>query len=556
MRCIVYIILVATGLAVLAACNPQPEAPKLLAEAERLMENNPDSAMRLIDSLFYPEKSLSREQYMRYLVTRVQARYKNHRDIVEDTLVFDAARYFTRHDNDPRQTALAWFYSGCIYREQKNYEQAMRHYKEAETYAGKANDTDLRGLIQYNMGDLLAEQGLRKEALDSYRNAEHLYRRQPDKRAQCLSAVGRMYTFLQQSDSAFLYFLEGLEIAETAGNRRLQSLLAQNLSIVYRENKQYDEAEVYLRRSYQLNNDSAKRPRYYLNFARLYAGMDRQDSAALYTVKLKQNIDSLDNTAFKASAYSYLADWEKRQANYDAAFSYQTERMKVLTRMMEERGNRSVYETQRKYDYEHMQKQYYRNQSVRLQWIIALLGMLIVGGALFTWYWVRQRNRQAEIQRNMDTLKEMNRDLESAVHRKQLDLRKDLLWRFDVARKAVEINKEINRPGKPDTEYWIGQFNKIIYGEKSIEEQWDAMLQTFNAARPGLSERIREKYPDLTETEFRVCILTYAGFRIKEIALILNQKPNTIQTRRTNIRRKMGIDPGSNIPYYIDQIFG
>ena len=65
MRVIVYSAMIAGGLSVLGACNPQPKAPKLLAEAERLIESNPDSAMRLIDSLFYPEKNLNREHYMR-----------------------------------------------------------------------------------------------------------------------------------------------------------------------------------------------------------------------------------------------------------------------------------------------------------------------------------------------------------------------------------------------------------------------------------------------------------------------------------------------------------
>ncbi|SCD21516.1 hypothetical protein PSM36_2720 [Proteiniphilum saccharofermentans] len=34
--------------------NPQPEASRLLADAGRLIESNPDSAMQQIGSLFYP----------------------------------------------------------------------------------------------------------------------------------------------------------------------------------------------------------------------------------------------------------------------------------------------------------------------------------------------------------------------------------------------------------------------------------------------------------------------------------------------------------------------
>lgn len=85
------------------------------------MESSPDSAMLLIDSLFYPQKSLGREDYMRYLVLRVQGRYKTYRPIDEDTLIFEARDYFSER-GDFHTAALAWFYSGCVFREQGRIE--------------------------------------------------------------------------------------------------------------------------------------------------------------------------------------------------------------------------------------------------------------------------------------------------------------------------------------------------------------------------------------------------------------------------------------------------
>ena len=236
----------------LSSClNPQPEAPALLEQAEALMENRPDSAMRLVDSIFYPEKNLRKPQYMQYLVTRVQARYKNYRPVHEDTLIFTARDYFVAKGKAPRRITLAYFYSGCVHRERKEYDKAMQQYKTAEEYAARTGDADLRGLVRYNMGDLLAEQGLHAEALEQYRTAESLYRQSPvnpeEKQARCLAATGRMFLLLGEQDSAFAAFHKGLELAETSGNSELQSLLAQNLSVGYKESGQYAEAEKYLR---------------------------------------------------------------------------------------------------------------------------------------------------------------------------------------------------------------------------------------------------------------------------------------------------------------------
>ena len=191
-RIIIHIVTITIGAFLPGGCKPQPEAPRLLAEAQRLMENSPDSAMRLIDSLFYPEKSLRHEDYMRYLVLHVQARYKTHRPVAGDTLVFRARDHYSgRLDREPRMAALACFYSGCVYRERGDYEKVMRHYKEAERY--------------------------------------------------------------------------------------------------FRQSSQYDP-------------DKKDPARNYLNFATLYSQMERPDSAAFYTGKLKNSIDSTDNNYIKASA--------------------------------------------------------------------------------------------------------------------------------------------------------------------------------------------------------------------------------------------------------------
>ena len=119
------------ALLVMIACNPQPEADSLLTRAREVIENHPDSAMHLIDSIFYPERSLNRGQYMEFLVTQVKAKHKTYRSVAEDTLIFKAKAYFEKKNKDPDQTARAYFYSGCVYRERQQYDQAMQHYKKA-----------------------------------------------------------------------------------------------------------------------------------------------------------------------------------------------------------------------------------------------------------------------------------------------------------------------------------------------------------------------------------------------------------------------------------------
>lgn len=359
----------------------------MLQKAEQLIDEYPDSALLLIDSIFYPEKSLNNEDYMRYLVRLVQAKKKTDNQISEDTLIFIARDFFTRKDKDPHITALSWYYSGCIFRENRELEDAMDYYKTAFTYAEKTGDVALQGLIIYNIGDLLVEQGLYKDALKKYKESAQLYCRNPEKLITCYGAQGRMFTLIEEYDSAIVYFQRGLDLADSVDNKTLQSVLAQNISIVYRTTKQYDKAMDYLNQSFNLNNDSSRILRYYLNLSRIYSDMGQSDSAYWYSAKLKNQVDNhRGDMKLQASIYQVLASVEKNNGNYDEAFKYQDKYTTAIEKITEERLEQSVYEVQRKYDYEIMRNHYIQRISTLQSWAIIMLIAIVIGGALFSWY--------------------------------------------------------------------------------------------------------------------------------------------------------------------------
>ncbi len=76
-----------------------------------------------------------------------------------------------------------------------------------------------------------------------------------------------------------------------------------------------------------------------------------------------------------------------------------------------------------------------------------------------------------------------------------------------------------------------------------------------NELHNGFFERLREKFPHLDEDEFRICCLTYAKFDSTEISIIMRLSVNTIQMKRSSIRKKLRIPPMGNIPNFLDNTF-
>ena len=69
----------------LFSCSRHNDAERFLTQAQAVMEASPDSAAMYLDSILMPEKFLKKDKYMEYLVTKVQAKYKNYDNIKNES---------------------------------------------------------------------------------------------------------------------------------------------------------------------------------------------------------------------------------------------------------------------------------------------------------------------------------------------------------------------------------------------------------------------------------------------------------------------------------------
>ena len=76
---------------------------------------------------------------------------------------------------------------------------------------------------------------------------------------------------------------------------------------------------------------------------------------------------------------------------------------------------------------------------------------------------------------------------------------------------------------------------------------WELFEQQLVQLNFDIVNSIRDRYPKLTPTEFRTCLLLRMNLSNKEIACLLNLSDRTIDTHRTNIRRKMGLKNKENL---------
>jgi ATP/maltotriose-dependent transcriptional regulator MalT len=146
----------------------------------------------------------------------------------------------------------------------------------------------------------------------------------------------------------------------------------------------------------------------------------------------------------------------------------------------------------------------------------------------------------------------MARSSAQSRDKKEISFRNTLLEHFDILKKAALLETYIKEDEKKQGAYLIRKFNEIVYGQTDLD--WNLLYRTMNDIHDGFYDRLKEIFPVLNESEFRICCLSYEEFSNTEISIVLKYSINTVQAKKTSIRKKLGIKASGNLHDFLDKI--
>ncbi|PXV62248.1 tetratricopeptide repeat protein [Dysgonomonas alginatilytica] len=307
------------------SCKKNDASVGLLRQAQDIADSKPDDALVLLDSIQNPE-SMGTDNYMQYIVARVQAKQRAKQDITNDTLIFEAKQYFEKKKNI-EQSALAYYYAGRIYYAKDISDKALKCFLQAESYAEKSNKNALAGKSLHVIGRLYYEQGIIDTALVIYKKALNYYNKEKEEntdvyKAQVITAIGASYDEIGNIDSSYVYFKKGLAEAERLGNDKLTASLSNNLGYTYFLMKDYDKAQHYLNSALIQASDTVLLSKIYINLSFLYDTKNQPDSAKYYMNLGQERLLDIKNNYTLRDLYSYLVDVLKKAGDYKQALHY------------------------------------------------------------------------------------------------------------------------------------------------------------------------------------------------------------------------------------------
>jgi len=537
-------------LSVLFACsdgNSYRAYRAYLDKAEELLEEYPDSALVYLDSIPSPELLKEKDAHDYYLL-RVQGRNKTRQDISKDTALLELRGYYDK--SDPSKAAIIYLYSGKVFEQQKNQEEAFKSYLEAENLCDDKNPK-IMGIIQNAIGNLLFAQWYTEDAKKKYQEALNNYCIAEDVRNQitALNLIGNCFLVEKKLDSAYIYYDRCLELIDQIESHAYISVLLNNLSIAYRTAGDSDKAKAYLEMALQYPLDNKEKAKINYGLAKIHANSDD-----LFYFYVNNAIDLIKNEAdplFESALYSSLSKHEENKGEYFAALDYHKRYIIHKESFLNNRYEGSLKDLQHSYYVNTLVKDNMK-LVIRQQKIIIvsfIVGFIVLLSLLFAvGYIYKQRKELEDAEKNIDYLGEMAQNYDA----KEKTLKNIVLKNFNILKKVALLEQYMVT--NPTSGKLLKKFHEIVYNQDSID--WNQLYETMNSLHNNLFDRLKDKFPILEETEFRICCLTVAKFSNTEMSIIMGYSPNTIQAKKAIIRRKLGVKPTGNIGEFLYNYFG
>jgi tetratricopeptide (TPR) repeat protein len=519
-----------------------------LTRAENLVEQNPDSAAMLLNNIG-DSKQLSKAQYYRYSLLRVQTDSKRGEDISSNSLIFEAKAFFKKQ-NDKLRTAKSAYYCGQVLNAKKNYEEATNTFIEGENYAAYTGNDNLKGKIMMALGKLYYQQHSTKEALERFKQGRSFFRLSGNHTNECktLQMIGNCFLVSNQPDSAFLYYNKALQHATKYNNQQIQQKIRQCLGVAYREQDDLSAARAQFKKALDLSPDSLEKARLYYNLAYVFDKEGNINTVRDYLTKSINMLPAGEDYYLTTTIYQLWSGLEEKDGNYHKALELHKHYTHYLNRILGENKTQAILEIQKKYDFESIQNQ--NKQLVIKRQRTFLFSLTAVVLLLFLVFFLYRRallkkNMLLDAQQRIYQLKEMA----ASFNKKEVSFRRILLDHFGILKKSALLERQLHKDDKKQGAHLIKRFNKIVYGQEQLD--WNQIYRSKNELNNGILEKMREQFPNLNETEFCICCLSYTKFSNSEISIILKYSVNTIQMKKTSIRKKLGIEAHGNIPDFL-----
>lgn len=456
------------------------------------------------------------------------------------------------------------------YLRKEDYTKAIVYLTEALREAQLSGDKHCEGLINNGFGLVNISLNKPGEAIGYFEKAEHLCRETGDLPNAAGISLNIANCYVEQDDFARArnFYERNLSTLKEINDTSQIILAYMNLATVSRLMND-------TRASFN-NLDTA------FSYLHLYPNNSMKSTALLekgatclatgnLTEAKKYILESLSishMTLAKSNsmeALLRLSEIAEKEKDYLRALTLHKKYDLIKDSVMNDETRKSISEIRLKAD---VQKKDYDNRilsdkisiqkkrSLALGILSGLIILIVLLTAVLIWLSLKTLRKSYKLQEleNLNLQEKIRSDellnkLELVKYEAELESRNKELT--SVSLQLVNKNKILTDLSAMSGKYYNSgsmdsttyhNLQKIVTENLNSDREWNNFKDLFEKVHTGFFTGLKEKFPDLSENELRLCAYLRINLQNKEIARILNVSPPTVVTSRYRIRKKMKLE--------------
>lgn len=525
------------------SCSHSQQHAQIISDAERIADEQPDSALALLNNIDVSEIDADSLKAFYYMV-KASAHKANESSMVSDSLIRFSFEYYKNRDyirflRSSDLYALHLFWSG----------------------SGKKSLALLDSLISLpdipdsNMIELLQTRiGVGGAEFDCKNNIgyiRHLQELDKDSvnRIEYLYQLCENYQFANNSDSALIIINDLIDYAYANHLGDDQFKYTYEKIGILEELGRYDESNRVA--DYVLENAPHNSALPYLYFwkALNYFNMGSYDCASR-ELAIADSC-ALDRTDVDHNYYESFAGPLREFLAYRQNGKIRLSQLATLNNSQRDLFNRLEYT--RLESEQNALKQENKALTLKAQnerktaiLIICLLGAVIIGLAAL-WNIQKRKRKTIEAEERAEALQKMVDDLSASktLSSEHESLRRAMLQQLGIIKMVAETPTEQNRD-------MLRKISSVENGSDGSLVNWENVYDMIDNLYSGFYSRLHNCHGNvLAEKEEQIIALMVAGFSTKEISVITGQSAATIYVRKSSVRKKLGVPEKEDIVAFL-----
>ena len=556
--CLFPLFLTISVLVAMGSCHFIPDTKDLLLQrAERLMGTQPDSALRLLESI--SESALKEEALARYYLLLTQARDNNYMDLTTDSSIIYSVHYF-KEKGDWAQYGKSMYYYGRIIQLCGDELRAMKIYLDAYKSLKDAKEYKLLGLLSENIAIFHRNQSFYDQYIRFVRCAVNFNYLAKDTLgvAYAYQTLGQAFFYKQELDSALECTTRSLQLLKD-NPIRLEIAAAKLFAFIYCQKGEYIKAEKILLDIIDKEPNERKKLYHYITLGHLYQKQGKVSEAKKY-IMMCMNSPSLST---RSEAYACLSELSEAENNYKEALSYKAIADSLHYLAENQNKREAVVQFQAKYVEEKSLRESLQLQMEKRTIFFSSIILLLFFGICMYYLYRKYYHAKLQITKSCRRLK--RNDEKIAGYRKEIKMCKRQKTDSAVSsgNKIKKLNEKIDElmadshrlRDKLDVSVLIKMLKsgEIIVDNLTLEE-WDRIFTLVNNLFNNVLVVLKNKYEQLTDHDIKVLSFLLLSFSSKEVVTLFESKDgHTLSKNKLRIKERIGMLKGEALEDFLQK---